>query len=175
MTKTLLVAAVAAVLTTTSFSEKSGTDARVGLAPMADKLVKEAIVSDMFEIQAGKLAQSKARKTEVREFGATLVDDHTTISRQLRSLLNSGKVKARAPDGLDSSHASMLKQLQASDSDGFDQQFLSDVIIDNKNDISLYDHYARNGDNAELKRFAVMYLPTLHYDLNMAQSMSGQY
>jgi len=175
MTKTLLVVAAVAVLTTTTFAKKVGVNVRTDVVPKAEEFVQETIVSDIFEIQAGKLAQSKARKAGVKEFGATLVDGHTAIDRQLKSLLNSRRVKARAPDALDSSHASMLAQLQASDSDRFDGQFLSDVITDNKNNISLYKRYARDGDNAELKRFATMYLPTLQYDLNMAQSMSGEY
>jgi putative membrane protein len=64
----------------------------------------------MYEIEAGKLAQSKGAKT--KNFGEALVKDHSATSSDLKNLVASGKVKADVPAALDSSHKIKLDKLQ---------------------------------------------------------------
>ena len=153
-----------------SVGEKSGVNSVLGVSPSTQDFVTEAAISDMFEIEAGQLAQSKGQNT--KEFGATLVKDHTATSQELKSLVSSGKIPGRVPEELDSSHKSKLDKLQTLSGADFDKQFINDNVSGHKDDVSLFERYAKSGDNPELKAFAEKNLPTLQHHLQMAQELN---
>lgn len=152
-----------------STGETTGINRLTGAAPTTEDFVKQAAFSDMFEIEAGKLAQRKGDKT--KDFGETLVKDHTATSSDLKNLVASGMVKAEMPTALDSSHKSKLDKLQGLQGADFDRQFVSDNVSGHKTDVSLFERYASGGDNVELKGFASTYLPKPQQHLKMAQDL----
>src|SRR4051812_27282641 len=50
------------------------------------KFVTTAAMTDMFEIQAGQLAQQKADDSAYKEFAQMIVADHTKTTDQLKSM-----------------------------------------------------------------------------------------
>lgn len=174
MRKMLLLLTAGAFLAAPAFGqsigEKTGINAMTGVAPKTEDFVKEAAVSDMFEVEAGKLAQSKGQKT--KDFGAMLVKDHSATTAELKSLVSGGKVKAQMPTELDSSHKSKLDKLQKLQGADFDKQFADDNVSGHKDDVSLFERYSKGGDNADLKGFAAKTLPTLQAHLKMAQDLN---
>ena len=47
-----------------SAGEKTGVNSALGISPSTADFVKEVAVSDMFEIEAGKVAQAKAMRSK---------------------------------------------------------------------------------------------------------------
>jgi putative membrane protein len=153
-----------------SVGEKTGINSTLGITPSTADFVKEAAMSDLFEIEAGKVAQQKGENTKA--LGSKLVQDHTATSDELKSLVTGGKVPVEIPTTLDSSHKSMLDKLQSLNGADFDKQFVSDNISGHKSAISLFERYAKGGDNPELKAFAEKTLPKLQEHLQMAESLN---
>jgi putative membrane protein len=153
-----------------SVGEKTGVNSALGVTPSTDDFVKEVATSDMFEIESNKLGEQKGTAQE-KTFARQMVTDHTKTSTELKSMVTGGKVKATLPTELDSSHQSKLDKLKAASGKDFSSDFDSDQVSAHKDAVSLFERYAKGGDNAELKDWAGKTLPTLQHHLEMAQEL----
>jgi putative membrane protein len=167
---TLLVAPALAQ----SMGEKTGVNAMARTAPKTEDFVKLVAISDMFELESSKLASSNATDATVKSFAAKMVKDHSETSSDLKGLVSSGKVKAEVPAALDSSHQSKLDKLKDLKGADFDKQYTSDQESVHKDAVSLFERYAKGGDNADLKAWAGKTLPHLQEHLKMALHMSKE-
>jgi putative membrane protein len=100
-----------------------------------------------------------------------MITDHTKTSTELKGLVSSGKVKADLPSALDSSHQSKLDKLGSESGKDFSSDFNSDQVSAHKDAVSLFERYAKGGDNADLKDWAGKTLPALKHHLEMAQDL----
>jgi putative membrane protein len=153
-----------------SLGEKTGVNSALDIAPTTADFVKEVAISDMFEIDSSKLAQDKGNASE-KSFALQMVSDHTKTSAELKDLVTGGKVKADLPAALDSSHQSMLDKLKGESGKDFSSDFDSDQVSGHKDAVSLFERYAKGGENADLKDWAGKTLPTLKHHLEMAQNL----
>jgi putative membrane protein len=153
-----------------SAGEKTGVNSALGIAPTTADFVKEVAISDLFEIQSSKLAEEKGNASE-KTFASQMVTDHTKTSTELKGLVSSGKVKADVPAALDSSHQSKLDKLKGESGNDFSSGYNSDQVSAHKDAVSLFERYAKGGDNADLKDWAGKTLPALQHHLDMAQSL----
>jgi putative membrane protein len=155
-----------------SVGEKTGINAAIGISPSTPDFIKEAAVSDMFEVQSSELAQQKATDQATKDFAAHMIKDHSKTTSDLTSLVQSGKVKADIPAKLDSAHQSMLDKLKSLNGADFTKQYRSDQESGHKDAVSLFKRYSDGGDNPELKAWAAETLPTLEDHLKMVQGLN---
>jgi putative membrane protein len=153
-----------------SIGEKTGVNSTLGIAPTTADFVKEAAISDMFEIGSSKLAQDKGNAPE-KTFASQMITDHTKTTTELKGLVSSGKVKADLPSALDSSHQSKLDKLKSENGNDFSSDYDSDQVSGHKDAVSLFERYAKGGDNADLKDWAGKTLPMLRHHLEMAEGL----
>ncbi len=153
-----------------SLGEKSGVNSALGVAPTTADFVKEVALGDLFELESSKLAEQKSNAQE-KAFARQMVTDHSKTSSELKSLVGSGKVEAVLPTTLDSSHQSKLDKLQDASGKDFSSDFNSYQVSAHKDAVSLFERYAKGGDNSELKDWAGKTLPTLRHHLEMAQEL----
>jgi putative membrane protein len=175
MRKLLLVTTGALFLASPAFAqsvpEKTGVNSTLGIAPKTEDFVKEVAVSDMFEIESSKLAQTKGNATD-KAFASQMVTDHTKTSTELKGLVSGGKVKAEIPAAMDASHQSKLDKLKGLSGADFDKQYASDQVSAHKDAVNLFERYAKGGDNSDLKSWAGKTVPALKHHLDMAQKLS---
>jgi putative membrane protein len=153
-----------------SVGEKTGVNSALGISPSTADFVKEVAISDMFEIASSKLAQDKGNAAE-KSFASQMLTDHTKTSTELTEFVSSGKVNAELPAALDSSHQSKLDKLKEESGNDFGSDFDSMQVSAHKDAVSLFERYAKGGDNADLKTWAGKTLPTLKHHLEMAQNL----
>jgi putative membrane protein len=153
-----------------SVGEKTGVNSVLDITPSTADFVKEAANSDMFEIESNKLAQQKGNASE-KTFASQMVSDHAKTSSELKGLVSDGKVKAQLPTALDSSDQSKLDKLKAANGKDFSSDFDSYQVTAHKDAVSLFERYAKGGDNADLKNWAGKTLPTLKRHLDMAENL----
>jgi len=156
-----------------SVGEKSGVNKVLGTSPSTQDFVTEAAQGDMLEIESGKLAQQQAGDPKTKQFASQLVTDHQKTTDELKGLVSSGKVKANLPTAMDSTHQSKLDKLKGLNGADFDKAFDDLQTSAHKDATSLFERYAKGGDNADLKTFASRTLPTLQHHLQMAQDLSS--
>jgi putative membrane protein len=153
-----------------SIGEKTGVNSALDIAPTTADFVKEVAISDMFEIDSSKLAQDKGNAPE-KTFASQMVTDHTKTSTELKTLVSSGKVKADLPTALDSSHQSKLDKLKGESGKDFSSDYGSMQVSAHKDAVSLFQRYAKGGDNSDLKDWAGKTLPVLKHHLEMAENL----
>lgn len=127
----------------------------------------QAALSDLYEIQAGQLAQSKGASDHVRQLGATLVQHHTQTSNTLKSALPQAGVSAPPPAQLDARRAAMIAELQAASGAEFDRRFLAQQKVAHEEALALHQTYAADGDNPTLKQVAATATPVIQQHLQM--------
>lgn len=153
-----------------SLGEKTGVNSALGVAPTTADFVKEVAVSDMFEIESSKLAVQEGNAQE-KSFAQQMVTDHTKTSSELKALVGDGKVQATLPMALDSSHQSKLDKLKNGSGKDFSSDYNSYQVSAHEDAISLFDRYAKGGDNAALKDWAGKMLPALRHHLDIAKEL----
>lgn len=153
-----------------SAGEKSGVNKALGISPATADFVKTAAMSDMFEIQSSKIAQDKGNAAE-KSFAAQMIADHTKTSDQLKALVTSKGLDVMPPTALDSSHQGKLDKLKKESGKDFSSDFNSIQVSAHKDAVSLFERYAKSGDNPDLKAWAAQTLPALQHHLDMAQKL----
>jgi putative membrane protein len=174
MMRTALTVAAATILISTSafaqsVGEKTGVNSTLGISPTTADFVKEAATSDMTEIAASKLGQERGNAQE-KTFASQMITDHTKTSEELKSMVPAD-AKAAIPAGLDSSSQSKVDKLKDAKPDDFSSDFDSMQVSAHKDAVSLFERYAKGGDDPKLKDWAGKTLPTLQHHLEMAQEL----
>jgi putative membrane protein len=105
----------------------------------------------MFEIESSKLASARADASS-KQFATKMISDHTETSAELKAI--APKAGVEIPGALDSSHQSKLDKLKGLQGADFDREYDSMQVDAHENAVSLFERYAKGGDNAELKAFA---------------------
>jgi putative membrane protein len=170
-----LLAAAAVLLASPAFAqslgEKTGVNSAVGISPKTPDFVTEAATTDMLEIAEAKLAQQQGTDT-VKPFAEKMITDHTETTNALKALISDGKVKAQPPADMTRSQKSQLDKLSKMHGADFNRQYARDAVSVHKTAVSLFQRYAKGGDNPDLKAFAAKYLPVVQMHLKMAQDLN---
>ncbi|WP_341918207.1 DUF4142 domain-containing protein [Hydrocarboniphaga effusa] len=121
---------------------------------------ESAASSNMLEIEAAKLAQTKASRPELKSFAEQMIKDHTEASQKLQALATSKGVTL--PTQLLGRHQQMLDAL-AKDKPGkdFDKDYENKMVLTHKEAVSLFDQTAKEAKDPQVKAFAAELLPKL--------------
>jgi putative membrane protein len=169
MAAALLAAASATPAFAQSAGEKTGVNSALGIAPKTEDFIKEAAMSDMLEIEAAKVAQQKGDADD-KKFADMMITDHTKTSSELKSL-TPADLKAAIPASLDASYQKKVDKLRDTKPEDFASEYDSMQVSAHKDAVSLFERYAKGGDNAALKDWAGKTLPALQHHLEMAQKL----
>jgi len=153
-----------------SAAEKTGVNSVLGVAPKTADFVKEAALSDMLEIESSKIAEQKGNAEE-KKFAQQMITDHTKTSSELKSLASTSNLTVDIPTALDSSSQSKLDKLREAKAENFASQYDPMQVSAHKDAVSLFERYAKGGDDPKLKDWAAKTLPALQHHLEMAQDM----
>ena len=132
----------------------------------------KAAMGNAAEIEAGTMAQQKGSNAAVKEFGATMVKDHTDAGNQLKGIASS--LSMMAPDSLDNEHKAMKKKISSLSGAKFDREYMMGQVKDHQMMITLFEGQSNNGSHTRLKQFATNTLPHLKMHLQMADSVLGK-
>lgn len=148
-----------------------GTAAAVTGPASTDAFVANAAISDMYEIQAGQIAQAKGQTQAVKDFGKQMVVDHTALSNAMKPLVvAAGKT---APTGLDERRKGLIDNLNAASLADFDKVYLAQQEAAHNEALTLMQGYADHGDDAGLKAGAAKALPKIQAHLSHVQGLAS--
>ncbi|HEX3944684.1 MAG TPA: DUF4142 domain-containing protein [Rhizomicrobium sp.] len=142
-----------------------------GTAPVGDgAFVKKATVSDMYEIAAGHIAETKATSADVKTFANRMITDHTKSSDELKSILSKNG-HTPAPPPLDPAHKAMLNKLRNASAGNFDALYAQQQIQAHQEAVMLFTSEEQTGTDPDIKNFAAQTLPVIQQHLSMAQQL----
>jgi putative membrane protein len=136
-----------------------------------DEFVTNAAISDLYEIEAGKIAQQKGKAAGVKDFGKMMVTDHTALSNEMKPLITAaGKTP---PPALDERRKGMIDNLNAAKPDEFDKTYLDQQEAAHNEALTLMKGYADHGDDAGLKAAAAKAVPKVQAHLDKVKSLKA--
>ncbi|ESZ05771.1 DUF4142 domain-containing protein [Mesorhizobium sp. L48C026A00] len=138
-------------------------------AEKAQDFVTKAAVGGMFEVDSSKVAQGKVSAQNVKDFAQKMIDDHGAANAKLESI--AGEQKLQIPADLDAPHRTDLQKLQDGNAP-LDQAYVETQRSAHADAVSLFEEYAKDGDNAPLKAFAHETLPTLKMHREMIEKIA---
>jgi putative membrane protein len=172
MKKLILVAALLALAAPAQAQNPppANQNAGQGAASAATQnFVNNAAITDMFEVQIGQMALQKATDQPYKDFAQMTIDDHTKTSDQLKGM--APKLGVQLPQDLDGAHKAKLDALNSLSGAAFERQYKTDQVQGHRQAITMFDRYARRGDNADLKKWAEDTSPTLKKHLQEARAL----
>jgi putative membrane protein len=132
-----------------------------------------AAISDLYEIEAGRIALRRTACPSVRTFAEMLVEDHR---RSAQALASKAKLAGMEPQALlDERRKGMIDNLQAASDGDFDRVFLTQQAAAHQEAVALHQGYAEHGDNEVLRGLASGAAPALEQHLTMARHLGAQH
>jgi len=122
------------------------------------------------EIQAGKLASTKATSPQVRAFADQMVADHSKTSSELQVLASMKGVTL--PSEPDLAHKKAYAKLEKYAGPKFDEQYMEHAgVRDHKAAVSLFRKGTTSIYDADIKSFAQNTLPAIQHHYEMAKGL----
>ena len=153
------IVALLALSATSAFAAKSPTE-----------FIKDAIQGDNSEIMLGQMAEQKGGGQQVKDFGRTLVADHSTAKDEASTVAKA--LGVTPPDAPMAEAKDEQTKLSTMSGDVFDHEFASYMVMDHKKDIQEF-HDQSKGNDRQTSALAAKQLPVLEKHLQMAQSIAG--
>ena len=137
----------------------------------AGDFATKASVGNTFEVEELKLALKQAASPKVKAFAKMMIHDHTMAENKLMTVAKGAGAPVEMK--LDDPHQAMVTALQAKTGADFDKGYVADQVQAHQDAASLLGDYEKSGDNAKLKTWAKMTLPTVQMHLKKVQAMSS--
>ena len=129
----------------------------------------KAASGGMMEVQLGQIAKQNAKSSRVKNFGAMMINDHTTANNELKALATQKNITI--PTSLDPDHQKHIDDLRKRTGDDFDQHYIDMMEKDHKEDIDLFEKASQDSKDPEIKAFAAKTLPVLRVHLDSVQAI----
>jgi len=150
--------------------------ARVATSAAADSgeqiFINQTATEGMAEVEMGKVASDHALSSEVRQFAAQMISDHTKANEELEKIASEKLL--RVPKDLDAEHKAKIDILRKKTGAEFDKSYMQAQVSDHDKMQQLLAAEATNGKNADLKKFAVKILPTVREHYQMAKELEAK-
>jgi putative membrane protein len=120
--------------------EKAAKTEKSSVSSVDKKFAENAAKGGMMEVAMGKEASAKANNSEVKQFGARMVRDHSKANDELKSIA--------AKKGI------TLPKEEPSGKFKTDAGYIQDMVKDHEKDLAEFQNEAKNGSDPDLKKFA---------------------
>ena len=138
----------------------------------AKGFVGAAAMTDMYEIAAARIAETRGQSKSVKTFAATMIKDHTQTTKELKGIVaNDGNLAAVIPAALDSRHQGLIDSLKGAKDADFDDRYAEQQVDIHNEALIVMRGYHDKGDNAALKEFAGKVENAVKMHLSMAERL----
>ena len=151
--------------------------AALAQAPNDAQIAHIVVTANQVDIDAGKLAQQKSTKAEVKAFGKQMVTDHGAVNKQAVALVTKLKVKPEdnaTSQSLKSGGDANVKKLKGLKGAAFDKAYVDQEVTYHQAVLDAIDNVLiPNAKNAELKALIVKVRPAIDGHLQHARMMQA--
>ena len=128
--------------------------------------VDKAAAGGMAEVKLSKLAMDRGQSTDVKQFARKMVEDHTKANTELKQIAE--KKNLALPTKLDDAHQSAYDKLSKLEGAAFDKEYMRVMTDDHDDTVKLLKNEVQNGQDPQLKSFAMKTLPVVEKHDDMA-------
>ena len=136
----------------------------------APVFVEKASASDLFEIEAAKLAQATSKNAEVKKFAADMVAAHTKSTAALKkAIADAGQTTLVVVTVLPADLQAKLDDLKKAAN--FDKAYMENQVDAHQSALNLMQRYAQDGDVPAIKAFAASTAPVVQQHFDHAKTL----
>jgi putative membrane protein len=154
-----------------------GATSAATLGRTTEGFVTNASVSNLYEIESGRIAGERAKNPALKSFGQQIVKDHTAMMAEMKAAAPAAG-NVTMPTVMDERRQGMIENLRQAPEEAFDGVFRAQQVAAHEESLTLHRTYAENGDNAQLKALAAKGAPMIQAHLEMIRAVpesgSGQ-
>ena len=162
--------AVAALIATPAFAQlMKKSDQKIDNADAA--AMKQLAQANLNEIEGGKTAASKAQSPDVKKFAQKMVDDHTQMLNDLKTLAQQKGVAL--PESASIRDMAQMKLMERSSGAEFDKKYMDEMVKDHQKDLKDVQDLASKTKDAEFKAAVQKASTKISEHLQMAQRIAG--
>ncbi len=129
----------------------------------------DAVSGGIMEVTLGNVALKNAASEKVKEFGQTIIDDHTKANGTLMAL--AAQKGITLPTSAGDKHQEHINDLSKKQGADFDKEYMNMMVDDHEEDIRKFEEEAKNGKDSDLRNFAADQVPILKKHLEAARSI----
>jgi putative membrane protein len=164
-----LTAGLFALMASASFAQSG--------APNDAQIAGIVVAANTVDIDAGKLAQSKSKNKDVKEFAQLMVTDHTGVNKAASDLVKKLNVTPEESDtskALKQGGAKMLTKLKGLEGKEFDKAYIDNEVAYHQTVLGALDKtLIPSAKNDELKNLLVKVRPAFVAHLEHAKQMQS--
>ena len=134
--------------------------------------VGQANLGAPFQIDSGRLAETKATSAAIRNYAHLMVTTHIPVVDALNVIL---KRKNVTPSNtlLHGAYDAMISTLEADHRAAFDRDYVNGQVEYQKGNAALFEQEIQNGSDPDLKEFARQTLPKILDHLHRAEKIAA--
>jgi putative membrane protein len=144
----------------------------VALGPADTYFVTQTSLGTPFQVDSGRLAETKGTTRAIRSYAQLMVSSHITVNRALLAILNN-KPPVPPPTLLRASYSTMVSTLQNENGKTFDTGYVRGQVNYQRANTALYQYEIANGTDPDLRMFARETLPKIQDHLARALKLEG--
>lgn len=153
-----------------STASGSGTMGASSLSRADQKMVKDMAMSNLAEIEAARMAQSKSQNEQVKNFAQQMIDDHTKALSEVQQLAQAKGVAL--PTELDRTHKRKAERMGALSGEAFDRAYMNQAgVADHKKTHRLLRQAQARAKDPDVRALAARTMPIVDQHLNSAQQL----
>jgi putative membrane protein len=137
----------------------------------AATFVDKAAASDLYEIEAAKLAGKRSTNAQVKKFAAMMEKAHAKTTEDLKAAIAASGAAITPPAALPQDLQARLDDLTKADDKDFDKKYADDQVDAHQAALNLLQRYAQDGDTPAIKAFAAATAPAVQEHLNKAEGL----
>lgn len=130
--------------------------------------VLKAVEDSMVEVRLGRLAEHRATKAQVKQFGSRMAADHAKASVELAAIANAKGVPL--PTAIDPRKQKDEMTLGDKVGASFDREYMERMVKDHRQDLQEFEKQAASARDPDVKAFAAKTVPTLREHLKLAEA-----
>lgn len=136
------------------------------------KAIMDMGMSNMAEVEMGKLAQSKSQNADVKAFAQKMVDDHGKALGEVQTLAQSKGVTL--PTELDAKHKAMSAKLEKQTGDAFDKAYIKQGGVGaHKETLAKLQTASKGAKDPEVKAQVDKMIPVVQEHLKHAEQLAS--
>jgi putative membrane protein len=132
--------------------------------------VKDAIEGGNAEIELGQMAMARGTSDDVKQFGKRMVDDHTQLGEQMKTV--AGQIGVTPPKMIPPSEKALEMKLKMLSGDDFDQAYIKAMVKDHRQDLADFKKESANGTSSAVKDATMQGTQVISSHLEMIQQIA---
>ena len=142
------------------------------LGPADTYFVSQTSLGTPFQIDSGRLAETKGTTQAIRSYAQLMVSSHITVNNALAAILKN-KAPKPPPTLLKAAYSTIISMLEHENGQTFDADYVRGQVNYQRANATLYQYEVANGMDPDLKAFAQQTLPKIQDHLERALKLQG--